>query len=165
MKEMNAQGEGNLLPKLPWSLATRPILLSMALVIPCFWRPIVTGIDLQSHLYNAWLAELIQSGSIHGLWIGHQSTNIVIDIILAWLMKSFGVSVAERVLTAVLVLLFFWGALQFITAVSGRAAYWLVPWLAILSYGVVFQVGLLNYYLSCAIVLWLFAFLWKQRLG
>jgi hypothetical protein len=43
--------------------------------------------------------------------------------------------------------------------------YWLAPWLAILAYGMVFQVGLLNYYLSCAIVLWLFAFLWKQRLG
>jgi hypothetical protein len=137
----------------------------MALAVPCFWRPIVTGVDLQSHLYNAWLADLIQSGSIHGLWIGHQSTNVVIDIVLAWLMKGFGVSVAEQVVTAVLVLLFFWGAFPLITAVSGRTVYWLAPWLAILAYGMVFQVGLLNYYLSCAIVLWLFAFLWKHRLG
>jgi hypothetical protein len=165
MKEMDAPGPGSLPAKLPWYLATRPILVSAALAIPCFWQPIVTGIDLQSHLYNAWLAELIQSGSIHGLWIGHQSTNILIDIVLAWLLKGFSASAAERVITTTLVLFFFWGAFQFITAVSGRTAYWLAPWLAILAYGIVFQVGLLNYYFSCAIVLWLFAIVWRLRFG
>jgi len=41
------------LPQAPWIL---PIAVSVALVIPCFWQPIVSGSDLQSHLYNAWLA-------------------------------------------------------------------------------------------------------------
>ncbi|MFZ0745307.1 MAG: hypothetical protein WAM85_12930 [Terracidiphilus sp.] len=135
----------------------------MLLVIPCFWQPIVSGADLQSHLYNAWLAQLISRGSIHGLWIAHQSTNILVDMLLSWLMNLFGVSGAERIVAAAVVLIFFWGAFQFISAVRGQPAYWLAPWLAILTYGVVFQIGLLNYYLSCGIVFWLFALLWERR--
>jgi hypothetical protein len=161
----DTHGSGYLPPKQPWYLFARPIVVSVALAIPCFWQPIVTGIDLQSHLYNAWLAELIRNGGIHGLWIGRQSTNILVDILLAWLLKSFGVSAAERVVTTALVLVFFWGAFQFIAAVSGRMVYWLAPWVAILSYGLVFQVGLLNYYLSCGLIFWLFAILWGRRLG
>jgi hypothetical protein len=134
-------------------------------VIPCFWQPIVSCVDLQSHLYNAWLGELIRSGRVHGLWIGHQSTNVLVDILLAWLLRGLGVSGAERVLSTALVLVFFWGAFHFISAVRGKAAYWLTPWLAILSYGFVFQLGILNYYLSCGIVLWLFAMVWGKPFG
>jgi hypothetical protein len=137
----------------------------MALVVPCFWQPIVSGFDLQSHLYNAWLAELISRGNIHGLWIGHQSTNILIDMLLPWLLKSFGVSGAESAVSAALVLVFFWGAFRFVSEVRGQAAYWLAPWLAILSYGFVFQMGFLNYYLACGIVLWILSILWRQRFG
>jgi hypothetical protein len=148
--------------KLSW---VRPLLISAALVLPCFWQPIVSCVDLQSHLYNAWLAELIRGGSIHGLWIGHQSTNVIVDLMLSWLMKLVGVSGAERIVTSTLVLIFFWGAFQFISAVRGKTTYWLAPWLAILSYGFVFQLGILNYYLSCGMVLWLFSFVWRQRFG
>jgi hypothetical protein len=155
----------DLVSKLSKSAWTLRIAISVALVIPCFWQPIVSAVDLQSHLYNAWLSELIRSGSIRGLWIGHQSTNLVVDIIFAWLLKILGVSVSERVVTSVLVLVFFWGAFQLISAVRGQPAYWLAPWLAILSYGFAFQCGLLNYYLSCGIVLWLFAFLWARPIG
>jgi hypothetical protein len=147
------------------SSRTLPLGISVALVIPCFWQPIVSSVDLQSHLYNAWLAELIRNGSIHGLWIGHQSTNIVVDVLLSWLLKVIGVSGAERLITSGLVLIFFWGAFRFISAVRGQLAYWLAPWLAILSYGFVFQLGLLNYYLSCGIVFWLFAVLWRKPFG
>lgn len=148
--------------RLPWMA---PTLISVMLVIPCCWRPIVSSCDLQSHLYNAWLAGLIRSGSIHGLWIGHQKTNILLGLLLPWLLRTFGVSGAERITTSLLVLIFFWGAFQFISAVGGRRPYWLAPWLAILCYGFVFQEGLLNYYLSCGIVLWVFALLWKERIG
>jgi len=106
---------------------------------------------------------LIRGGSIHGLWIVHQNTNVLIDMLLSVLLKGFGVSGAERVVTTALVLVFFWGAFHFISAIRGHAAYWLAPWLAILSYGIIFQVGLMNFYLSCGIVLWLFAILWRQR--
>jgi hypothetical protein len=147
------------LSRSPWPLRT---VISAALVIPCFWRPIVSSGDLQSHLYNAWLANLIRDGKVQGLWISHQSTNFVVDLLLSRLLRVFGVSGVERVVTAVLVLLFFWGGFQFICAVRGRSAYWVAPWLAILSYGYVFQQGLLNYYFSCSIVLWLFAVFWKR---
>jgi len=162
--ELTVQPESDLLPSkirgLRW---VRPMLVSVPLVIPCFWQPIVSGLDLQSHLYNAWLIELIQRGSIHGVWIGNQSTNVLVDWFLPQLIKCFGVSGAERAASTALVLIFFWGAFQFISAVPGHAVYWLTPWLAILSYGFVFQVGLLNYYLSSGIVLWLLAILWKRQ--
>jgi hypothetical protein len=143
----------------------RPILVSAAVVVPCFWRPIVSGFDLQSHLYNAWLATLIENGSIHGLWIGRQSTNVLIDMLLPWLLKTFGVSVAERVICCGTVLIFFWGAFRFITAVRGKAVYWLAPWLAVFSYGFVFQAGLMNYYLACGIVFWILAVAWERGVG
>lgn len=148
-----------------WSLASLwTIPISLALLVPCFWLPIVTAVDLQSHLYNAWLEQQISSGSVHGLWIGHQYTNVLVDLILAGLLKNFGVSVAERVLTSLLVLVFFWGAFSFLSAVRGRAAWWLTPWIAILAYGYTFQVGLMNYYLSCGLILWVFGFVWNRRL-
>jgi hypothetical protein len=154
-----------LLTKLSSFCWLRPILVSVILVIPCFWQPIVSGVDLQSHLYNAWLAKLILHGDIHGLWISHQSTNIVVDIMLSWLMRYFGVSAAERIIASALVLVFLWGAFHFISAVRGSAAYWLAPWVAVLTYGFTFQMGLLNYYLSCGLVLWIFAILWRRRVG
>lgn len=165
MEEEELHGPDHVPPKLLGNLWARPILVSVTLVIPCFWQPIVSGADLQSHLYNAWLAELIRRGSVHGLWIGHQSTNILVDMLLSWLIRYFGVSVAERVITTALLLVFFWGSFHFISAVRGRAVYWLAPWLAMLSYGHTFQLGLLNYYLSCGIVLWLLGVVWRQPVG
>jgi hypothetical protein len=163
MQVQEERASGHTLLKLSKSAWTLPIVISVGLVVPCFWQPMVSSVDLQSHLYNAWLTELIRSGSIHGLWIGHQSTNFLVDIMLFWLLKGLGISVAERVTTTALVLVFFWGAFRFISAVQSKSAYWLAPWLAVLSYGFVFQSGLLNYYLSCGIVLWLFAVVWGQR--
>jgi hypothetical protein len=147
---------------IPW---IRPILISAVLLIPCFWQRIISGNDLQSHLYNAWLATLIESGSVHGLLIGHQSTNVFVDLLLTWLLRAFGISVAERVTCSVIVLVFFWGAFRFISAVRGRAAYWLTPWLAVFAYGYVFQAGLLNYYLACGIIFWIIAAYWERGIG
>jgi hypothetical protein len=147
-------------PRWLWS----PVI-SLLLIVPCLWQPIVSSGDLQSHIYNAWLAELIRTGSIHGLWIGHQSTNLLLDILFPWLLRVFGVSGAERVAAGASVLVFFWGAFSFISAFSKRHPYWLMPWLAILAYGYAFQQGILNYYLSCGIIFWTLTLLWKQPLG
>jgi hypothetical protein len=143
----------------------RPILISIALVVPCFWQPIVSGFDLQSHLYNAWLATLIENGSIHGLWIGKQGTNVLIDMLLPGLLRALGVSGAEQVICCALVLILFWGAFRLISAVRGQSVYWLAPWLAVFSYGFVFQMGLLNYYLACGIVFWILAAFWERGIG
>ena len=34
----------------------------MLLLIPCFWQSRLQMSDLESHIYNAWLAELIENG-------------------------------------------------------------------------------------------------------
>ena len=165
MEENEPSAPSHLLSGLLKSSWVLPIAISLALVIPCLWQPIVSAVDMQSHLYNAWLAELIRGGAIHGLRIGHQSTNILVDTSLYWLIKWVGASGAERVVSIALVLVFFWGAFYFISAVRGRAAYWIAPWLAVLTYGFTFQAGLLNYFLSCGIVFWLFAIVWRQHFG
>jgi hypothetical protein len=41
----------------------------------------------------------------------------------------------------------------------------LAPWLAVFSYGYVFQAGLINYYLACGIVFWVFAAFWGRGIG
>ena len=165
---MEAKGSptpSQFLSKLLKSAWTLPIVVSLALIIPCVWQPIVSAVDMPSHLYNAWLAELIRGGAIHGLWIGHQNANLLVDITLPWLIGRVGVSGADRIVAIVLVLVFFWGAFYFISAVRGHTVYWLAPWLAILSHGFVFQDGLANYFLSCGIVLWVLGILWRQRFG
>ncbi|OFX21442.1 MAG: hypothetical protein A2V77_04770 [Anaeromyxobacter sp. RBG_16_69_14] len=136
------------------------VLISTLLLIPCFWLPIVSTADLQSHLYNAWLAQLVEAGRTPGLRIVHQSTNVAVDLVLAGLVARWGASTAERALTAGVVLVFFWGAFRFIRAAHRYPPYCLAPWLAVLSYGYVFQLGLLNFYLSAGVVLWALALSW-----
>jgi hypothetical protein len=46
-------GPSHLLSKLAQSPWTLRLLISALLVIPCVWQPIVSVVDLQSHLYNA----------------------------------------------------------------------------------------------------------------
>jgi hypothetical protein len=140
------------------------VIISTLLLIPCFWLPIVSTADLQSHLYNAWLVQLVEAGRTPGLRIVHQSTNMAVDFVLARLVARWGASTAERVLTAGVVLVFFWGAFRFIGAVHRDPPYCLAPWLAVLSYGYVFQLGLLNFYLSAGIVLWALALSWGSDL-
>jgi hypothetical protein len=142
----------------------RALLLSCCVVLPCFWLPIVSGADLQSHLYNAWLADQIRQGRLSGLSIGHQWTNVLVDVLLAWLQPRWGTGAAERLVASETVLTFFWGALRFVSRVQNRPAYWLAPWLAVLSYGYVFQVGLLNFYWSLGITLWALSVAWGFEL-
>src|SRR5712671_1046037 len=43
--------------------------ISAAALIPCFWHKHIEAGDLGSHVYNAWLAELVQRGELSGLRI------------------------------------------------------------------------------------------------
>ncbi|OFX26091.1 MAG: hypothetical protein A2V77_18425 [Anaeromyxobacter sp. RBG_16_69_14] len=141
-----------------------PLLLSVGLIVPCFWRPIVSTADFQSHLYNAWLAQLIDSGRAPGLWIGAQWTNVATDLLLDFFVKRWGIAAAERAVASIAVLVFFWGAFTFISVVARTSSRRLAPWLAIISYGYVFQLGLLNFYLSSGLVFWLLAITWDDGL-
>jgi hypothetical protein len=138
-----------------------PVASAVAL-IPCFWQPHIQAGDLASHVYNAWLAQLIQQGKAPGLAIVPQSTNVLFDRILSAFFNAFGAAAAERISVAVAVLVFVWGAFAFCRAVSGRA--WPVfPVILAASYGWVFHMGFFNFYLGLGVSFWALALAWNFR--
>src|SRR5947209_9777845 len=88
-------------------------LVSLVLVAPCFWQPRLQAGDLSSHIYNAWLAQLIESGRAEGLQVVRQSTNVLFDLMLSGLFRLFGAEWAQRIAVSSAVLTFVWGALAF----------------------------------------------------
>jgi hypothetical protein len=126
--------------------------VSILLLTPCFWQRRIQAGDLSSHIYNAWLAQLIGHGEAPGLTLARQSNNILFDWMLSGFMRAFGAAAAQRIAVSLAVLVFFWGAFAFIGSRSRlrpRQAPWqLVPCLATLAYGWVFHMGLFNFYIS-----------------
>src|SRR5262252_10763696 len=96
------------------------IPLSILVLLPCYWQPRLQAGDLSSHIYNAWLAQLIESGRAQGLTVVRQSTNVLFDLMLSRLLPFFGPEVAQRLAVSIAVLVFVWGAFAFATAVGGR---------------------------------------------
>ena len=138
-------------------------VLSIFLLVPVYWQPRVQAGDLSSHIYNAWLAQLIETGRAHGLVIVSQTTNILFDLMLSGLFRLFGAELAQRISVSVAVLVFVWGAFRFISAVGGRAAWHLLPCIAMLAYGWVFHMGFFNFYLSMGLCFWTLALMWEWR--
>src|SRR5208282_788772 len=124
------------------------VAISALLLIPCLWHHRLQAGDLGSHVYNAWLVQLINGGQAPGLWIAPQRNNILFDLILSALAGTFNFNVAARIAAAVAVLIFFWGAFAYISAVTRRAPWYLSPALAAVAYGWTFNRGFFNYYLS-----------------
>src|ERR1700747_2037667 len=124
------------------------LLISVVLLIPCFWHRHIEAGDLGSHVYNAWLAQLIQRGQAPGLYLARQWNNVLFDFLLLKLGNVFGLCAAQKILVPLCVLIFFWGAFSLIAAVSRCPPWFLLPCLAMLAYGWTFNVGFFNYYLS-----------------
>src|SRR4051812_32714026 len=78
-------------------LRSRVALLSVVLLIPCFWQRRIEAGDLGSHIYNAWLAQQIELGNAPGLVIAPLTTNVLFDLILARLLGVFGPDAAQRI--------------------------------------------------------------------
>ncbi len=135
--------------------------LSLLLVLPCIWQPHIESTDLATHVYNAWIARLITTEHLPGLWINHQVTNVVFDYLLTWLLGTLGPLAAERIAASIAVLVFFWGAFFFISEAGGRRPWFLLPGLAVVAYGRVFYLGFFNFYLSVGFSLIALACLWK----
>jgi hypothetical protein len=95
--------------------------ISACVLVPCFWHPNIEAGDLSSHTYNAWLAQLIESGRAPGLWLARQSTNVLFDLLLSHLGNLLGLRAAEKIVVAAAVLLFFWGAFALVCAFARRA--------------------------------------------
>jgi hypothetical protein len=125
---------------------------SLLLLVPCFWQQRIQAGDLSSHLYNAWLAQLIERGQAPGLTLARQSNNVLFDLMLSGLIRAFGAAAAQRIAVSIAVLVFFWGAFAFVWSSSRmrpRKAPWqMAPCLAMLAYGWVFHMGLFNFYIS-----------------
>src|SRR5215212_3919247 len=80
------------------------ILLSILLLLPVYWQPRVQAGDLSSHIYNAWLAQLIETGRTQGLVVVRQTTNVLFDLLLAGLTRVAGAEFAQRVSVSIAVL-------------------------------------------------------------
>jgi hypothetical protein len=146
---------------LSWSYVQTFALISFLLVIPCWWQPRIEAGDLASHEYNVWLTQMIRGNHAPGLWIAHPSTNFLFDSLLSWLAEKVAMPWAEKIAVSSVVLLFFWGAFAFVSAVARKRSYFVMPFLAILAYGTVFDQGLFNYYLAAALSLVALALLWR----
>lgn len=137
------------------------LLISLVLLVPCFWQSRIQAGDLSSHLYNAWLGTEILAGRGGELTVASPSTNVLFDHLLLGLMRLGGPVVAERVSVATAVLILFWGAVAWVRVATGTDPRFIMPCLAMLSYGWVFHVGLFNFYLSCGLVFWALAVAWS----
>ena len=136
-------------------------LVSFAILIPCVWHRHIQAGDLASHLYNAWLAQLVGEGKAPGVCLVWQYKNVLFDLMLLHLGKMFGFAAAEKVAVGLCVLVFFWGVFTLATVEAGRRAWYLVPGLAMLTYGYVFTMGFMNYYLSLGLACFALAALWR----
>lgn len=136
-------------------------LLSALMVLPCFWQPRIQAGDLASHIYNAWLAQLVESGRAEGLVVVRQTTNVLFDLLLSGLFRFVGAEAAQRITVSLAVLTFVWGAFAFTCVVSRRRSWYLLPCLAMLAYGWVFHMGFFNFYLSLGLCFWALAALWR----
>jgi hypothetical protein len=140
------------------------VLVSLLLLLPVFWQPRVQAGDLSSHIYNAWLAQLIETGKAQGLVLVSQTTNILFDLILSALFQVGGAEFAQRISVSLAVLTFVWGAFAFVSVVSGRKPWHLMPSIAMLAYGWVFHMGFFNFYLSLGLCFWALSMAWELKL-
>src|SRR5262249_47778203 len=97
-----------------------PRLLAIFAVViaPCLWHAHIEAGDLASHVYNAWLAHLIRTGQAPGLTIAAQWNNVLFDVLLEHAVGVVGFSAAERLVTSLAVLIFFWGAFTLVRAIT-----------------------------------------------
>ena len=74
----------------------RMAAISAALLVPCYWHAQIEAGDLASHVYNAWLAQLIERGQAPGLYIARPWNNVLFDVALLKLADLAGFAWAEK---------------------------------------------------------------------
>ncbi len=159
--------EGKSLLAASWRLFGSQIIagfaISALLLIPCWWHRRIEAGDLASHVYNAWLAQLIEKGQAPGLYIAKQWNNVLFDVALLRVASWLGLASAEKIVVSACVLIFFWGVFAFIQAVTDRPPWFLAPCIAMLAYGYSFSMGFMNYYLSLGLACFGLAIVWHAR--
>jgi hypothetical protein len=139
----------------------RVLVVSALLVVPCLWHQRIEAGDLGSHVYNAWLAQLIGNGQAPGLYLAHQWNNVLFDVTLLHVANVVGFAAAQKIVVPICVLVFFWGAFSFVGVLSGGAPWMFTPALAMLAYGYAFNMGFFNYYLSIGLGCLFLAMTWR----
>ncbi len=91
----------------------RVLFLSVVLIVPCVWRRRIETGDLASHVYNAWLAQLIAKGQAPGLYIAKQWNNVLFDVTLLRVANLVGFAAAQKIAVSICILVFFWGVFEF----------------------------------------------------
>lgn len=141
----------------------RILMLSVVILIPCFWHRHIEAGDLPSHVYNAWLAQLIEKGQTPGLYLSKQWNNVLFDVTLLKMADNLGFPAAQKIVVSVCVLIFFWGVFALIAAATERPPWFLVPCIAMLAYGYAFNMGFMNYYLSIGLGCFSLAMMWPEK--
>jgi hypothetical protein len=141
----------------------RVAAISGLILIPCFWHREIEAADLGSHVYNAWLVQLIERGQVHGLWVDHRWNNVLFDYLLSAFGSFLGLRAAERITVSISVLIFFWGVFAFVSAATRRAPWYFVPSIAMISYGWTFEMGFFNYYLALGLAFFGVAIFWRGQ--
>ncbi|MBV9886958.1 MAG: hypothetical protein JO119_10470 [Acidobacteria bacterium] len=139
------------------------VRISAVLILPCFWQRHIEAGDLGSHLYNAWLGQLIEKGQAPGLYFARQFSNVLFDCSLLRISSIFGFWVAEKVAVSLCVLIFFWGLFALVSAVADDAQWLLMPCIAILAYGYAFNMGFMNYYVSLGLAAFALSLVWPMK--
>ena len=140
------------------------VLTSLMLLIPCVWQPHVGIGDFPSHIYNAWLATLIEQGKLPGMALAHLKTNVLVDSALAWSLKRFSVATSEKLVLGASVLIFFWGVFALACSTNRKRPWSVTPLVAVVAYGVIFQLGFSNFYLATGISCVALAFLAGEKI-
>ncbi len=139
----------------------RVLLISAAVLAPVYWHRTIAAGDLGSHLYNAWLAQLIRHGYAPGLWLAPRWNNVLFDFLVEGLGRFVSFHAAEKIAVSLAILIFFWGAFAFVCAATRRAPWLLCPVIAMFSYGYSFQMGFLNFYISLGLAFFGTAIFWR----
>ncbi len=139
------------------------LAISAVLLIPCFWHGRIEAGDLASHVYNAWLAQLIEKGQAPGLYLAKQWDNLLFDVALSRVAKRVGFAASQKIVVGLSVLIFFWGVFAFVAAVTEKPPWFLTPCIAMLAYGYSFNMGFMNYYLSLGLACFSLALFLRPR--
>src|SRR5713226_9759841 len=137
--------------------------ISALMLVPCWWHRRIEAGDLASHVYNAWLAQLIEKGQAPGLYLSNQWNNVLFDVALLRAANLAGIAAAQKIVVSICVLVFFWGVFAFVRTVAERPPWFLTPCLAMLAYGYSFNMGFINYCLSLGLACFGLAILWRGR--
>jgi hypothetical protein len=139
------------------------LAISAVVLIPCFWHRRIEAGDLASHVYNAWLAQLVEKGQAPGLYLAKQWDNILFDVALTRAARVVGFAAAQKIVVGVCVLVFFWGVFALVAAITERPPWFLMPCIAMLAYGYSFNMGFMNYYLSLGLACFSLALFCRPR--